>query len=258
MNMLLRFFYRLTFVAVLVLPGGVMGATNGCDNEENEYISPALALCSTHVYNIGEIENPRSEDMRGYMRDVVALKSTIMTQQLNKQYEYLESMIRRFKTQLEKAVLTTKLQTSGVTLEDSSGNPVSSYSSGGSSMFKSKDRNIFMDGVKNCNKELLPTDVMTCLNHNMSTISDISGNGDNVTMEIRKQLANDFKLLNDTSVKDVKCNTKSDNGADCLMHNTMGRKTEFQSCFDKMRSCLRDKTYKLNMQEKMQNNRYQQ
>ena len=74
-----------------------------------------------------------------------------------------------------------------------------------------------------------------------------------VTMEIRKQLANDFKLLNDTSVKDtdgkdVKCNTKSDNGADCLMHNTMGRKTEFQSCFDKMRSCLRDKTYKLNMQ----------
>lgn len=255
MNMLLRFFYRLTFVAVLVLPGGVMGATNGCDNEENEYISPALALCSTHVYNIGEDENPRSEDMRGYMRDVVALKSTIMTQQLNKQYEYLESMIRRFKTQLEKAVLTTKLQTSGAVDSSTSDG---GYSSGGSPVFKSNDRNIFMDGVKNCNKELLPTDVMTCLNHNMSIISDMSGNGDNVTMEIRKQLANDFKLLNDTSVKDVKCNTKSDNGADCLMHNTMGRKTEFQSCFDKMRSCLRDKTYKLNMQEKMQNNRYQQ
>lgn len=253
--MLLRFFYRLTFVAVLVLPGGVMGATNGCDNEENEYISPALALCSTHVYNIGEDENPRSEDMRGYMRDVVALKSTIMTQQLNKQYEYLESMIRRFKTQLEKAVLTTKLQTSGAVDSSTSDG---GYSSGGSPVFKSNDRNIFMDGVKNCNKELLPTDVMTCLNHNMSIISDMSGNGDNVTMEIRKQLANDFKLLNDTSVKDVKCNTKSDNGADCLMHNTMGRKTEFQSCFDKMRSCLRDKTYKLNMQEKMQNNRYQQ
>lgn len=255
MNMLLRFFYRLTFVAVLVLPGGVMGATNGCDNEDNEYISPALALCSTHVYNIGEVENLRSEDQRGYMRDVVALKSTIMTQQLNKQYEYLESMIRRFKTQLEKAVLTTKLQTSGAV--DSS-TLDGGYSSGGSPVFKSNDRNIFMDGVKNCNNELLPTDVMTCLNHNMSTISDMSGNGDNVTVEIRKQLANDFKLLNDTSVTDVKCNTKSDNGADCLMHNTMGRKTEFQSCFDKMRSCLRDKTYKLNRQEKMQNNSYLQ
>lgn len=254
MNMLLRFFYRLTFVAVLVLPGGVMGATNGCDNEENEYISPALALCSTHVYNIGEVENPRSEDQRGYMRDVVALKSTIMTQQLNKQYEYLESMIRRFKTQLEKAVLTTKLQTSGAVDSSTSDG---GYSSGGSPVFKSNDRNIFMDGVKNCNNELLPTDVMTCLNHNMSTISDMSGNGDNVTMEIRKQLANDFKLLNDTSVKKVTCNTTSDNGADCLMHNTMGRKTEFQSCFDKMRSCLRDKTYELNMQEKMQNNTYQ-
>lgn len=248
-------FFSLFFMLLLMLPGGVMGATNGCDNEENEYISPALALCSTHVYNIGEDENPRSEDMRGYMRDVVALKSTIMTQQLNKQYEYLESMIRRFKTQLEKAVLTTKLQTSGAVDSSTSDG---GYSSGGSPVFKSKDRNIFMDGVKNCNKELLPTDVMTCLNHNMSIISDMSGNGDNVTMEIRKQLANDFKLLNDTSVKDVVCPTKSDNGADCLMHNTMGRKTEFQSCFDKMRSCLRDKTYKLNMQEKMQNNRYQQ
>ena len=248
-------FFSLFFMLLLMLPGGVMGATNGCDNEENEYISPALALCSTHVYNIGEDENPRSEDMRGYMRDVVALKSTIMTQQLNKQYEYLESMIRRFKTQLEKAVLTTKLQTSGAVDSSTSDG---GYSSGGSPVFKSNDRNIFMDGVKNCNKELLPTDVMTCLNHNMNIISDMSGNGDNVTMEIRKQLANDFKLLNDTSVKDVKCNTKSDNGADCLMHNTMGRKTEFQSCFDKMRSCLRDKTYKLNMQEKMQNNRYQQ
>lgn len=232
-----------------------MGATNGCDNEDNEYISPALALCSTHVYNIGEVENLRSEDQRGYMRDVVALKSTIMTQQLNKQYEYLESMIRRFKTQLEKAVLTTKLQTSGAVDSSTSDG---GYSSGGSPVFKSNDRNIFMDGVKNCNNELLPTDVMTCLNHNMSTISDMSGNGDNVTMEIRKQLANDFKLLNDTSVTDVKCNTKSDNGADCLMHNTMGRKTEFQSCFDKMRSCLRDKTYKLNRQEKMQNNMYLQ
>lgn len=248
-------FFSLFFMLLLMLPGGVMGATNGCDNEENEYISPALALCSTHAYNIGEDENPRSEDMRGYMRDVVALKSTIMTQQLNKQYEYLESMIRRFKTQLEKAVLTTKLQTSGAVDSSTSDG---GYSSGGSPVFKSNDRNIFMDGVKNCNNELLPTDVMTCLNSNLNTISNMSGNGDNVTMEIRKQLANDFKLLNDTSVDDVECPTKSDNGADCLMHNTMGRKTEFQSCFDKMRSCLRDKTYKLNMQEKMQNNRYQQ
>ena len=50
-------FFSLFFMLLLMLPGGVMGATNGCDNEENEYISPALALCSTHVYNIGEDEN---------------------------------------------------------------------------------------------------------------------------------------------------------------------------------------------------------
>lgn len=85
---------------------------DGCDSADNNRISPELALCSVHAYNIGEVQNPTGAN-RQLMKDVIALKTTVITQQMNKQYEYMDLMIRRFKTQLEKAVLTTKLQASG-------------------------------------------------------------------------------------------------------------------------------------------------
>ncbi len=93
---------------------------NGCEDEDNDRIIAELALCSTHAYNIGLDQNPENTSDKQLIKDAVALKTTIMTQQMNKQYEYLESMMRRFKTQLEKAVLTTKLQKAGA----SSGNGV--------------------------------------------------------------------------------------------------------------------------------------
>lgn len=85
---------------------------DGCDNEANDRIAPELALCSVHAYNIGQAQNPSGADKQ-LMKDVVALKTTVIAQQMNKQYEYMDSMIRRFKTQLEKAILTTKLQSAG-------------------------------------------------------------------------------------------------------------------------------------------------
>ncbi len=219
----------------VVLPAGA--ADNGCDKEQNDKIVPELALCSTHAYNIGATRNPSGADKQ-LMKDVVALKTTVMAQQMNKQYEYLEAMIRRFKIQLEKAVLTTGLEAKGATSTSSS--------SSGNSGFKSNDRNIFMAGVKNCNNELLPTDVMTCLNANMNTISNMSSNADNISLEIRKQLANDFNLLDTTTVKDQVCVTKSKtNGKDCLKYNEISKKKDFQECFDNMRSCLRNKSYAL-------------
>lgn len=235
-------FRFLLCVCLLMTPMVVGAASNGCDDSDNEYITPELALCSTHVYNIGQTTNPSNDTERGYMKDMVALKSTIMTQQLNKQYEYLESMIRRFKTQLEKAILTTRLQTSGA--------GTGGASSGGSSSFKSEDRNVFMAWVRNCNDELLPTDVMSCLNSNLNTISKMSGNADKVSVEMRKQLANDFKLLNDTVIKGISScsSTQADSGASCLKYNEISKKKDFQDCFDKMRSCLRNKSYDLSMQ----------
>ncbi len=226
------------FCFIFVLPVGA--ADNGCDKEQNDKIMPELALCSTHAYNIGATQNPSGADKQ-LMKDVVALKTTVMTQQMNKQYEYLEAMIRRFKVQLEKAVLTTGLEAKGA---------ASSNSSSGTT-FKSNDRNIFMAGVKNCNNELLPTDVMTCLNANMNTISNMSSNADNISLELRKQLKNDFNLLVNTyptatsDGKAVSCNTTSDSGKNCLDYKEITKKKDFQECFDNMRSCLRNKSYAL-------------
>ena len=242
----------LSCVAVVALVSMPAVAAVACDDED-AMINPALALCSTHVYNVGGDENPSDGADREMMREVVALKTTIMTQQLNKQYEYLESMIGRFKTQLEKAVLKTKLQTSGAA--------DSTNSSGDSSGFKSNDRNIFITGVENCNNKLLPTDVLNCLNTNLNTISNLSFNGSEVTREVRKQLANDFGVLNATHTS-VPCMPTDSNEATkaayekCSSESKIKKKTDFQDCLDKARACIRDKVYDLNL--KAQQNRWQQ
>ena len=249
-----KLFGFLLCVSVLVMPV-VSGAAvlNGCEDENNEFITPELALCSTHVFNIRGVKNPDNEADRGYMRDVVALKTTIMTQQMNKQYEYLESMIGRFKTQLEKAVLATRLQTSGASSDDSSG---------GASGFKSNDRNIFINGVENCNNKLLPTDVLNCLNTNLNTIANLSFNGSEVTREVRKQLANDFGVLNATHTSVPCMPTNSDEATKtayekCSGESKIKKKTDFQDCLDKARACIRNKMYDLNLKAQ-QNNRWQQ
>ena len=227
--------------ATIVIGEASSKGNMGCDNEDNEFIAPDLALCTTHAYNIGEPQNPTNETTRAYMRDVIALKTTFMTQQMNKQYEYLESMIRRFKTQLEKAILTTRLQASGAGADESSS------SGGGSSSFKSNDRSIFISEVENCDTKLLPADVLSCLSSNLTTISNVSINGSEVTSEVRKQFGNDYKLLTRTyDVTDAKCATTK---IDCTKDSDLRKKQNFQDCMDNARSCIRDKMYKLNLEE---------
>lgn len=248
MKTLKNIFIVLLVLLVCALPAF---ADNGCENDDNDAIVAELALCSTHAYNIGETENPTGAD-KELMRDVIAMKTTLITQQMYRQYEQMESMLRRLKTQLEKAVLTTGLEAKGAS---SSG---SSSSSGGSS-FKSDDRNIHLYGAKNCNEELLPSDVMKCLNNNMNTISNATGNADDVSLEAAKQLANDFTLLKNTSPTTAECDysfgtsDETETKTGCLESKQIRKKTNFRTCFDNMRSCLRTKTYELSRSDKKQN-----
>lgn len=245
MKKLKNIFYSLLVALVIWTPAV---ADNGCENDNNDAIVAELALCSTHAYNIGKTSNPTGAD-KELMRDVIAMKTTLITQQMYRQYEQMESMLRRLKTQLEKAVLTTGLEAKGA----------SSSSSSSSSSFKSDDRNIHMYGAKNCNEELLPADVMKCLNTNMNTISNATGNADDVSLEAAKQLANDFTLLKNTApTKKEVCNysfgtsDKTEDKIGCLDPKQIRKKTNFRTCFDNMRSCLRTKTYELSQNEKKQ------
>ena len=167
-----------------VLP--VFAADNSCE-DENNMVNPALALCSTHVYNIGATENPSDGGDKEMMKEVVALKTTVMTQQMYKQYEYLESMIKRFKTQLEKAVLTTKLEAAGASSDSSSSS--SSYS------YKSNDRYVIIDSSRYCNNETGGTlAVYECLQGNISVVLGALEN--NQVSEAKRQLDSDIKIAN--------------------------------------------------------------
>lgn len=200
--------YKVTFreLCVAALLAGVLPCANaavstGCDNDNNAYIMPELALCSTHAYNIGASENPDNDAQKQVMKEVVALKTTVMTQQMYKQYEYLESMVKRFKTQLEKAVLTTKLEAAGASPEGSS--------SGGLS-FKSGDANIKLAGAQNCMTTTSFQNAYSCLSANIQLVLNAVNGGNNIG-EAKRQLETD---LNVATTWQIICKTDKQYGTD--------------------------------------------
>ncbi len=168
---------------------------SNCEDEDVLYINPTLALCSVHAYNIGIDKNPETEDQRSKMRDVIALKTTLMTQQVNKQYEYLESMIRRFKTQLEKAILETRLEKSGA----STGN------SGNSTSLKNNDKYIVLAGTQNCMKMSTVDASLSCLQSNVRIAMDAVSAGN--VRDAAKQLEKDLESAKtmDVTTKEEIC-----------------------------------------------------
>ena len=226
-------------VAVLCASNAAFAASNGCDKDDADYISPTLALCSTHVYNIGETENTKDSAKKQEMRETIALKTTVMTQQMYQQYEYLDAMVKRFRTQLEKAVLKTKLAAAGADTNEGS--------TSGSLSFKSSDRNIFIAGVSNCNNELTNQKVFECLNTNLNSIYNASNNGQNVTTELKKQLANDYSLAIDA------CATACTQEPKCKESKDISTVKDFRECLDKLRSAVRT-GYENSSQKQQQQN----
>ncbi|MDR2412883.1 MAG: hypothetical protein LBD50_01580 [Rickettsiales bacterium] len=174
-----RFFYetlrRGAFAVLCLAPCALFAATDtSCDDERNDFINQRLALCSTHVYNIGASQNPESLEVRQTMNEVVALKTTIMTQQIKKQYDALETTVKRLKTQLEKAILTASMEAAGASKEESSSN--SRKSNYIESSFKPK------------------AETINIVRQNLSSIiSELSGKSDSamVSSQIKKQIVKD-------------------------------------------------------------------
>ena len=160
---------------------GGHAADNGCSKDSNDRISPAIALCSTHVYNIGATENQSDSAAKQYMNDVVALKTTLITQQMYKQYEYLDATIRRLKTQLEKAVLTASLEASGAATSSSSGTSGSA----------SRDSNVILAGAENCVMKSTPDNQLECLQNNIRIVLNaVSANNiGNAKRQLEKDLS---------------------------------------------------------------------
>ena len=246
MKRLKNIFYGLLVALVVCVPAY---ADNGCENDDNDAIVAELALCSTHAYNIGKTENPTGAD-KELMRDVIAMKTTLITQQMYRQYEQMESMLRRLKTQLEKAVLTTGLEAKGAS-------PSGSSLPGGSS-FKSDDRNIHMAGVKNCLNYYQDSEILKCYEDNLNMIVNMSGNGDNVSSELKKQLVQDFCKLASQRINgsDNCADDKKDFEAYCRVSGAEKPQTldkrNFQAMIDSMRSCLQNQYRAYNNSQRQQ------
>lgn len=153
----------------------------GCDKENNVYINPELALCSTHVYNIGDNENPKDAATEQLMQEVVALKTTVIAQQLYAQYEFLETTLKRLKTQLQKQILLDQLEAAGV--------PTSSGSSS-SNLGVTGNKSIALQGARDCQWETGGTvSVLQCIQNNINLVRN-AANSD--VQAARKQLEIDL------------------------------------------------------------------
>ena len=109
-----------------------------------------------------------------------------------KQYEYLDTMIRRFKTQLEKAVLTTKLMAANGGNSSSGTSGSSSSSSSGPSVSGDRYSNTVVDGARDCDTAGLPNEVFQCVLDNIS--SALSALDGGKTSEAKRQLQKDFEI----------------------------------------------------------------
>ena len=238
-NIFAKIFMVSVMLMAVVMP---TFADNGCEDDNNDAISAEFALCSTHVYNIGNIKNPDATE-RDLMNDVVAMKAELVTQQMYRHYEQMESMLRRFKTQLEKAVLTSNLQAAGA----------SKNSDDSGSSFKQTDRNVYLAGVSNCLTEMDSIKQIECLNSNYTTIYNLSQNGAKVTTELRKQLANDFKTLYDNSInkKSLKETAGTDtNKIECMKPKELGNRKNFQDCLDTHKANINVEYNRLNQENR--------
>ncbi|MDL2295559.1 hypothetical protein LJC18_01980 [Lachnospiraceae bacterium OttesenSCG-928-E19] len=217
--------------------GSAFAATNGCEDfDKNPRINPIITLCSPHAYNIGATQNPETQAELAAMNDVVALKSTIVTQQMKKQYDYLEVTIRRFKTQLEKAILVAEMEASGAASE--------SGTSGGTAA-KSNDKNVILAGTENCNNKNTTAEVFTCLRSNYNLIYNMTNGGQTLSTEARKQLANDYSVMKanmPTALKKdlspVSLNGKTIQ-VDCSNFQVLGGRDQLSACLNALNTDIR-------------------
>lgn len=164
------------------------------DTDDCPYINPIFAICDTHPFNSGNGVNfLRDEsntnttdktDAQADMNRIIGLKVTVVSQQMYKQYEYLNATLRRLKTQLQKAVLTSNLEAAGAKSESGS-------SSGGLIGGKSdSDKEIVLAGAENCWNSSTPKNAYACIQTNLNVIkSNISTNRTNAAKQLTKTVS---------------------------------------------------------------------
>ena len=219
-NKFLSFFQSAMVMALglCVCMPAMAASDNGCnDLDTNGFITPELALCTTHAYNIGLTQNPSSAADKQIMRDVVALKTTVMMQQMYKQYSFLEATLNRMKTQLRREILTTNFEAAGASSSDSSGSA--------SSM--STDRNVVLIGAENCLLKTSTSAGLACIQSNIRIVLQAVSAGN--IGEAYRQLQKDLSFAEAFGVAGV----KSENG----VYTAPANCADLKASRDKVNNC---------------------
>lgn len=155
-------------------------ANDGKHDPDCAFISKDFGICDTHAYNAGFYSNPTTAEEKERMREIIAAKITVISQQMYKQYEYLNATLTRLEKQLQKAVTTAELEmASGKSDSDSS-----SYSS-------SSSKETPLAGSENCMYAGGGLKTYECLNRNLMLIqSNIETN----RSQAKKQLEKDYGI----------------------------------------------------------------
>lgn len=239
-------------IALGVILGGAYVATpalavidnTGCDNEGNLYINPDLALCSTHVYNMGKTENPTNSAERQIMQDVVALKTTLMTQQMYAQYEILATTVKRLRTQLQKEVLLAQLRATSAT---ANGGVTNDGGDGGAS-YNSGDRNVVLAGAQNCAQKYMDAstdsydaDVLKCESSNLGLVLQVaSSNRGDAKRQLEKDIVAISRIIPTRKVGATDKTLKEATGC-----TDISTQSKIENCVYSLRGAISDKLREL-------------
>ncbi|MBR5625156.1 MAG: hypothetical protein IKW67_00010 [Alphaproteobacteria bacterium] len=212
------------FFMMVFIVGAGYAADSSCDNPDNDYITAELALCSTHAYNIGEVQNPTGAN-RELMQEVVAMKTTVIAKQLYKQYEEMELMMRRLKTQLDKSLTLAALK---IAAGESGNNGGDDSSSGAYSSSSGRDG---LGMAQNCLRSVNDINsAKQCLQSNINLIQRALDDGDRTAA--RKQLIND---LNAAMTWGIFAKDKEPEGCKAVIDGDAKKKEDVQKCLDSFR-----------------------
>ena len=139
-------------------------------------------------------KNPSESSSKAELQEIIALKTTVITQQLYKQYEYLSATLRRLKIQLEKAVLTANLEAAGAKDGESSSSKTGGLAGGSSS--SDKQNGIYLPNAQNCSLVYDPYVAYGCLQQNATIISQ-EYKTKNAVKQLRETLASAFYVFGD-------------------------------------------------------------
>ena len=184
---------------------------NGCEECEKDN----SGKCRQDVDANAMADWKKSMTEYNEVQEIVRLKTTVFSQQMFKQYEYLSATLRRLKTQLEKAVVKANLEAAGAKSDSSSSGLLGSSSS--------NDKEIVLAGAENCWNSNSRDDKYKCLQNNLNLIkSNVQTNKNNA----KKQLDKAVELSRSLGIEKID---------DCAQYVDEAKKTckKYYPCHDR-------------------------